>query len=83
MTYRLKRGDHVRVRLEGSADEWTPAIVALASEAEPSSVALILGGPMRSGSGGVWMGALPVTVDYERETVISLIGDAYDIEVAG
>lgn len=81
MTNRLRPGERVRVRLEGSADEWTLAVVALASETQPSSVALVLDGPMRSGSGGAWMGALPLTVDYERETATSLIGDAYEIEV--
>jgi hypothetical protein len=80
MTDRLKRGDYVRVRLS-DRDEWTPAFVALASDTDPSSVMLMLDGAVRSSSGGMFVNALPLTIDYAAETVTSLHGDAYDIEV--
>lgn len=77
---RLKRGDYVRVRLEGRDDDWTPAFVALASPAKPSSVVLFLDGPVRA-SGGIIANILPLSIDYEAETVTSLMGDSYEIEV--
>jgi len=77
---RLKRGDHVRVRLQES-DEWTPALVALASDTERSSVMLMLDGVVRS-KHGLFCNALPLSIDYGKETVTSLFGDSYEIEVA-
>lgn len=80
---RLKRGDYVRVRLEGSEGEWAAAFVALASNTNPSSVMLLMGsGSMvRTGNGGFVGGGLPLTIDYVQETVIALHGDSYEIEV--
>jgi hypothetical protein len=43
---------------------------------------LMLDGAVRSSSGGMFVNALPLTIDYAAETVTSLHGDAYDIEVA-
>jgi len=77
---RLKRGDYVRVRLDGDND-WTPAFVALASDSDPSSVMLLFNGAVRA-TGGVLANGLPLTVDYEAETATSLMGDLYEIEVA-
>lgn len=80
MSDRLKRGDYVRVRLRDSGD-WTPAFVALASDSDPSSVMLMLDGAVRTTSGGMFANALPLSVDYGAETVTSLHGDEYEIEV--
>lgn len=77
---RLQAGDWIRLRLAGSSDEWCPAAVVVASGAQPQSVALELTGVVRAG-GGVAGGILPATVDYERETVTSLFGDEYEVEV--
>ena len=82
---RLKRGDRIRVRLAGSADEWAHAFVALASDGNPSSVMLWFmngGEAVRTASGGVIYNALPLSVDYAGETVESLFGDSYEIEVS-
>ena len=79
-TARLQRRDHVRVRMRGSDDDWTPAFVVLASEENPSSVMLLFDGPVRA-MRGLMFNALPLTVDYEKETVVSLWGDDYEIEV--
>ena len=78
---KLKRGDYVRVRLSGHHDEWTQAFVALASDSDPSSVMLMLDGAVRVSSGGMFVNALPLTIDYGAETVTSLHGDSYEIEV--
>jgi hypothetical protein len=77
---RLKRGDYVRVRLSDQ-DEWTQAFVALASDSNPSSVMLMLDGAVRASSGSMFVNALPLTIDYGAETVTSLRGDSYKIEV--
>jgi len=77
---RLERGDYVRVR-QNERDEWTPALVGLASTSDPSSVMLLFNGAVRDGSGGFIANALPLTIDYEQETVISLFGVSYQIEV--
>ena len=76
----LKRGDYVRVRLTGS-DDWTPAFVALASDTDPSSVILLFDGAVRA-SHRLLANGLPLRVDYRTETVVSLFGDSYEIEVA-
>jgi hypothetical protein len=81
MSYRLKRGDYVRVRLDGEGD-WTPAFVALASDTDPSSVMLVFDGAVRDGRGGFIAKGLPLTVDYGKEEATSLFGGAYEIEVA-
>ena len=81
MSDRLKRGDYVRVR-HNSGDEWTPAFVALASESNPSSVMLLFDGAVRTSEGGLMVGGLPLTIDYAAETVTSLLGDSYEIDVA-
>lgn len=81
MTDRLKRGDYVRVRLN-DRDEWTRAFVAAASDSDPSSVMLMFDGAVRDGHGGLIANGLPLTINYGAETVISLFGDPYEIEVA-
>lgn len=77
---RLKRGDFVRVRLNPD-DEWTQAFVALASDSEPSSVMLLFDGAVRDGRGGFIAKGLPLTISYKEQSVISLFGDTYEIEV--
>jgi hypothetical protein len=79
VTYRLKHGDRVRVR-QRSTDDWTDAAVAVASDKQPASVMLLLDGPVRAG-GGVVSNGLPLTIDYEKETVTGLFGGEYEIEV--
>ncbi len=81
MSDRLKRGDYVRVRFS-KQDEWTRAFVALASDSDPSSVMLMFDGAVRDSRGGFIAKALPLTIDYGAETVTSLFGDPYEIEVA-
>ena len=76
----LKRGDYVRVRLSESGD-WTPAFVAAASDSDPSSVMLLFDGAVRTSGGGLIVGGLPLTIDYGAQTVTSLLGDSYEIEV--
>lgn len=71
----------MRVRMGGD-DDWTPAFVVLASFTNPSSVMLILDGMVRAGEGCI-ANVLPLAIDYEAETVVSLFGDSYEIEVAG
>jgi len=80
MVGRLKRGDYVRVRFNDH-DEWTQAFVALASASDPSSVMLLFDGAVRDGHGGFIAKGLPLTIDYSAETVTSLFGDHYEIEV--
>lgn len=81
MTDRLKSGDRVRVRLDDD-DDWTPAVVALASDSDPSSVMLLLSCAVRAKEGWIAKG-LPVMIDYQAEQVVSLWGDIYEIEVCG
>lgn len=77
----MKTGDPVRVRREGSSDEWCRAVVAMASE-NGESIGLLLEGAVRDADGeGLILGALPLIVDYERETVEAIFGGAYEIEV--
>ena len=80
---RLAAGDLVRIRLAGSSDEWTRGVVAVASDSNPSSVGLMVEGMVRSNTGGWIGGGLPLFVDYEAQTVTSLLGDEYEVEVAG
>jgi len=77
---KLARGDRVRIRLN-AVDDWREAYVLLASQTDPSSVMLLLedGVPAR---GGLILGSLPLIVDYAAETVTSLFGGEYEIEVA-
>jgi hypothetical protein len=75
---RLQRGDYIRVR-HRETDDWVPAFVALASDTNPSSVMLMFDGAVRSAAGIIANG-LPLTIDYEAQTVVSLFGDFYEIE---
>lgn len=76
----LRRGDVCRVR-KNHQDEWTQAVVALASDTDPSSVMLTFDGAVRDGRGGFVAKCLPLTIDYKAQSVISLFGDTYEIEV--
>jgi hypothetical protein len=77
---KLKVGDYVRIRLNEN-DDWMDAFVRLASDTNPSSVLLLFDGAVRAGGGGLVFGGLPVTIDYEAQTVTSVLGDIYEIEV--
>ena len=74
---KLERGVYVRVRLMGDSD-WCEAFVVLAGG---SSVALFLKGAVRTGSGGAIFNFLPLSINYEAQTVTSLFGDEYELEV--
>lgn len=76
----MRKGMPVRVRLEGTEDEWVRGVVLLASE-NGASVAIGLDGMVRAG-GGYAGGVLLIDIDYDAETVTSLMGDRYEIEVA-
>ena len=76
----LTKGQTVRVRLAGTSDEWCQATVALAS-GSGKAIGLDLESAVRTRSGGFIAGALPLLVDYEKESVTSLFGDEYEIEV--
>ena len=79
---RLVKGQRVRLRLAGTDDDWTRGIVIVASGGNPQSVGLMVEGVLRA-SDGAWVGGgFPLTIDYERETVKSLINDEYEFEVA-
>lgn len=77
----MMKGDVVRVRKAGTSDEWTIAQVGLIS-ANGKSVLLELEGAVEAGD-GLMVGGLPVTIDYERETVLGLDGTEYEIETRG
>lgn len=81
ITTRLRRGDYVRVRLD-NRDDWTRAFVGVASDGDPASVMLLFDGAVRTSDGGLLRGALPLTVSYQEQTATSLLGDAYEMEVA-
>jgi hypothetical protein len=76
----LQRGDRVRVRKAETSDDWVPGRVILASE-NGQAVGLLLDGMVRA-AGGFVGGALPLMIDYERETVRGVLdGTGYEIEV--
>lgn len=86
MIERLKKGEIIRIRPKRDDDggEWVLGSVALASGTNPSSVALMLEGPLCVGGCGVWLGGgVPLMIDYEAETVKDLIGNEYELQVAG
>lgn len=75
----LKTDDVVRVRREGSEDEWVPGVVMLASENGRSAMVVLNG--MVPAAGG-YAASLPIMVDYEKGTVKSLFGDYYEVDIA-
>lgn len=77
----LCAGDRVRVRAAASTDEWCEASVLFASD-NGKSVALSLMGMVRGGKGLYLGGTLPLYVDYEREIIMDLAGNHFDLEVA-
>jgi hypothetical protein len=79
VTDRLERGQFVRVRRD-PGDEWVTAMVGIASKSDPQSAGLLFDGPIKAQDGYI-LGFLPLTIDYTAETVMSLYGEAYEIEV--
>lgn len=77
----LQKDDVVRVRLihESPEDEWTMGKVLLVSP-NGESVVIQLDGMVRA-AGGFIGGFLPISINYETETVTSLLGDPYEIDV--
>lgn len=78
MNQPLERGEYIRIRA-ASGGEWCDGFVALASNGSKASVMVLLNGAVRAGS-GVILNALPLTIDYDAQTVVSLLGDEYEIE---
>lgn len=78
----LTTGQLVRVRMADTSDDWCLAAVSVASNSEPvQSIALTLYDMVRAVD-GVIGGVLPLTIDYEKQTVTSLFGDEYELETA-
>jgi hypothetical protein len=78
---RLEPGQRVRLRREGSEDEWCEGTVLLASNTNPSSLFVALEGGVRAKEGIILYG-LPLVIDYQKETIESLLGDSYEMDVA-
>lgn len=76
---KLYRGQTLRIRLAGTDDDWCPATVEVASE-NGISVGLVLDEAVRTASGGLIAGALPLHI--EDGKIRSLFGDEYEIEGA-
>lgn len=82
---KLKTGEIVRVRRAHTDEDWCPAQIGLCSSSDKptASVVLILHGIVRAARGAFIGGVLPLTVDYDREMIIGLDEQEYEIEVAG
>lgn len=85
---RLRVGDFVRIRVEGSNDEWCPAHVDLATGGDPQAIGLLLDGILR-GTDDLIGGALPLLLDFNDEicnneictNINGLMGGPYEIEL--
>lgn len=75
----LQKGDRIRLRNRPS-DDWTDATVVLASS-NGKSIGIEIHQPLRSGDGLYAGGAVPLIIDYERQTVSGLTGDQYEVEI--
>jgi hypothetical protein len=80
MTTILHRGDIVRIRLFGSGHEWCEGRVAVAS-CNGEAVGLLLDGAVAA-SGGMYVGAIALYVDYLAGTVTDLAGEQFELEYA-
>ena len=78
----LKTGDTLRIRPAGSTEnEWARAVVMLASE-NGRSVAIAADEHFMRTSTGTWIGGIiPLSIDYEAETIADLLGNKYEVEV--
>jgi hypothetical protein len=75
----LTPGQHVRVRVLGSGNEWTYGIVAIAS-GNGVAAAIRFEGFMRTPQ-GVTCGVLPLTIDEKAGTATgALDGNEYEVE---
>lgn len=80
---RLRVGDFVRIRVEGSNDEWCPAHVDLATGGDPQAIGLLLDGILR-GTDDLIGGALPLLLDFKHDictNIEALMGGPYEIEL--
>jgi hypothetical protein len=78
----LRKGQLIRIRMLGRADDWCRARVAeLSTTGDERSVILELNDMVRCPSGFI-SGALPITVNYKAETVEGLMGGEYEIEIS-
>jgi hypothetical protein len=78
MNMKLAKGDRVCVRRDPT-DEWCEGDVVLVSP-NGESVGLMLHGSVRAGDGFI-LNALPLIVDYSKETITGLTGDLYELEI--
>ena len=79
----LKTGDTVRIRPAASTEnEWSRGMVVMASE-NGRSIAVVADEHVMRTSTGTWLGGtIPLSIDYEAETVTDLVGNEYEIEVS-
>lgn len=76
----LRTGDRVRVHSEAT-EEWTEAVVVVASE-NGKSVGLRFDGVIKLPGGGLVANGLMLSIDYEKETITDLFGNELEMEVA-
>lgn len=76
MQVKLTKGEPVMVRMAGTSDEWTPAVVELVSD-NGVSVALSLDGVVRASGGFVGV-VLPLLIEQQ---ITGLDGTEYEIEI--
>lgn len=88
MSNYFAQGDKIRLREKGSGGEWCEGTVALVS-ANGKSVgvelhgAVMLGHSAASSLPGMVTGALPLIVDEEAGMVTGLMGEEYEVQIAG
>ena len=76
----LAKGKRVRIRAEGSSDEWTEATVLVLSE-NGKACGLGLEGMLRTPGGALISGNHPLVIDTWAKTVKGLFGESYEMEV--
>lgn len=77
----LKKGDIVRVRMAGTTDEWTNAVVNLSSHNGKSVMLELVDGGFVRARGGYVGNYLALSIDYNALSITGLEGTEYDIEV--
>lgn len=79
----LTKDAQIRIRRRSSSDDWTEALVAVASSGPgvEQSVMVLLDGAVRAAH-GIVAGCLPITVNYETEAVTGIDGQEYEVEVS-
>lgn len=77
----LTEGRRLRVRRLDTDDEWCEGHVVLASSNGKSVAVELRGGMVRTRDGGLIGCVLPLSVDYEQQTVTGLEGTEYEVEL--